>query len=44
MEIIEELIAMGMTPPTDVSQTTDSGAKHNEAFPETYRHRIRRPI
>jgi uncharacterized phosphosugar-binding protein len=44
MEIIESLIAMGVTPPTYVSQNADGGAEHNEAFAKKYRHRIRRPI
>lgn len=44
MEIIEQLIAMGLTPPTYVSQNADGGAEHNEALAEKYRHRIRRPI
>ena len=44
MEIIENLIAMGVTPPTYVSQNADGGADHNEALAQKYRHRIRRPI
>lgn len=44
MEIIEQLIAMGVTPPTYVSQNADGGAEHNEALAIKYRHRIRRPI
>lgn len=44
MEIIEQLIAAGVTPPTYVSQNADSGAEHNEALAKKYRHRIRRPI
>jgi len=44
MEIIENLIAMGVTPPTYVSQNADGGAEHNEALAQKYRHRIRRPI
>ena len=44
MEIIENLIEMGVTPPTYVSQNADGGAKHNEALATKYRHRIRRPI
>jgi uncharacterized phosphosugar-binding protein len=44
MEIIENLIAAGVTPPTYVSQNADGGAEHNEAFARKYRHRIRRPI
>lgn len=44
MEIIEQLIAAGVTPPTYVSQNADGGAEHNEALAEKYRHRIRRPI
>ncbi|MGB0416242.1 MAG: sugar isomerase domain-containing protein [Coraliomargarita sp.] len=44
MEIIENLIAMGVTPPTYVSQNADGGAEHNEALAHKYRHRIRRPI
>lgn len=44
MEIIENLIAMGVTPPTYVSQNADGGAAHNEALATKYRHRIRRPI
>ena len=44
MEIIEQLIAMGVTPPTYVSQNADGGAAHNEALAQKYRHRIRRPI
>ncbi|MGB0333793.1 MAG: sugar isomerase domain-containing protein [Opitutales bacterium] len=44
MEIIESLIAMGVTPPTYVSQNADGGAEHNEALAKKYRHRIRRPI
>lgn len=44
MEIIEQLIAMGVTPPTYVSQNADGGAEHNEALAKKYRHRIRRPI
>ncbi len=44
MEIIEQLIAMGVTPPTYVSQNADGGAEHNERLAEKYRHRIRRPI
>ena len=44
MEIIEHLIAMGVTPPTYVSQNADGGAPHNEALALKYRHRIRRPI
>ena len=44
MEIIEQLIAMGITPPTYVSQNADGGAEHNEALATKYRHRIRRPI
>ena len=44
MEIIENLIAMGLTPPTYVSQNADGGAEHNEALATKYRHRIRRPI
>ncbi|MGC6423385.1 MAG: sugar isomerase domain-containing protein [Lentimonas sp.] len=44
MEIIEELIARGVTPPTYVSQNADGGAEHNEALATKYRHRIRRPI
>jgi uncharacterized phosphosugar-binding protein len=44
MEIIEQLIAEGHTPPTYVSQNADGGAEHNEALAKKYRHRIRRPI
>jgi uncharacterized phosphosugar-binding protein len=44
MEIIEQLIARGVTPPTYVSQNVDGGAEHNEALAKKYRHRIRRPI
>ncbi|MGB0408600.1 MAG: sugar isomerase domain-containing protein [Opitutales bacterium] len=44
MEIIENLIAMDLTPPTYVSQNADGGAEHNEALAQKYRHRIRRPI
>ncbi|MGJ8652407.1 MAG: sugar isomerase domain-containing protein [Opitutaceae bacterium] len=44
MEIIEQLIAAGVTPPTYVSQNADGGAEHNEALAMKYRHRIRRPI
>lgn len=44
MEIIENLIAMGVTPPTYVSQNADGGAEHNEALAQKYKHRIRRPI
>lgn len=44
MEIIENLIASGITPPTYVSQNADGGAKHNEALAQKYRHRIRQPI
>ena len=44
MEIIENLISMGVTPPTYVSQNADGGAEHNEALAKKYRHRIRRPI
>jgi uncharacterized phosphosugar-binding protein len=44
MEIIENLIAMGVTPPTYVSQNADGGAEHNEALAKKFRHRIRRPI
>lgn len=44
MEIIERLIALGLTPPTYVSQNADGGAEHNEALAQKYRHRIRRPI
>lgn len=44
MEIIENLIAMNVTPPTYVSQNADGGAEHNEALATKYRHRIRRPI
>jgi uncharacterized phosphosugar-binding protein len=44
MEIIEQLIASGITPPTYVSQNADGGAEHNEALAKKYRHRIRRPI
>ncbi|WP_269526159.1 SIS domain-containing protein [Coraliomargarita parva] len=44
MEIIENLIALGVTPPTYVSQNADGGAEHNEALATKYRHRIRRPI
>jgi uncharacterized phosphosugar-binding protein len=44
METIEQLIAMGQTPPTYVSQNADGGAAHNEALAQKYRHRIRRPI
>jgi len=44
MEIIEQLIANGVTPPTYVSQNADGGAEHNEALAQKYRHRIRRPI
>lgn len=44
MEIIENLITMGVTPPTYVSQNADGGAEHNEALAHKYRHRIRRPI
>jgi uncharacterized phosphosugar-binding protein len=44
MEIIENLIAMGVTPPTYVSQNADGGAAHNEALATKYRHRIRKPI
>ena len=32
MEIIENLIAQGITPPTYVSQNTDGGTEHNEAL------------
>ena len=44
MEIIEQLITMGVSPPTYLSQNVDGGAEHNEALAEKYRHRIRRPI
>jgi len=44
MEIIENLIAMGVPPPTYVSQNADGGAEQNEALAQKYRHRIRRPI
>ncbi|ADE55768.1 sugar isomerase domain-containing protein [Coraliomargarita akajimensis] len=44
MEIIENLIRMGVTPPTYVSQNADGGAEHNEALAKKFRHRIRRPI
>lgn len=44
MEIIENLIATGVTPPTYVSQNADGGGAHNEALAKKYRHRIRRPI
>ena len=44
MEIIENLIDLGVTPPTYVSQNADGGAEHNEALATKYRHRIRRPI
>ncbi|MEN8661608.1 MAG: sugar isomerase domain-containing protein [Lentimonas sp.] len=44
MEIIEQLIAQGVTPPTYVSQNADGGAEHNEALAKKFRHRIRRPI
>lgn len=44
MEIIEQLITAGVTPPTYVSQNADGGAAHNEALAKKYRHRIRRPI
>ena len=44
MEVIENLIAMEVTPPTYVSQNADGGAEHNEALAQKYRHRIRRPI
>lgn len=44
MEIIEQLIGMGVTPPTYVSQNADGGAEHNEKLALKYRHRIRRPI
>lgn len=44
MGVIEQLIAMGQTPPTYVSQNADGGAAHNEALALKYRHRIRRPI
>ena len=44
MEIIEQLIAMGVKPPTYVSQNVDGGAEYNEALAKKYRHRIRRPI
>jgi uncharacterized phosphosugar-binding protein len=44
MEIIENLIDMGVTPPTYVSQNADGGAEHNEELATKYRHRIRRPI
>ncbi len=44
MEVIERLIAMGVTPPTYVSQNADGGAEHNEKLALKYRHRIRRPI
>ncbi|TVP76922.1 MAG: sugar isomerase domain-containing protein [Puniceicoccaceae bacterium] len=44
METIEQLIKMGQTPPTYVSQNADGGAEHNEALALKYRHRIRRPI
>jgi len=44
MEIIEQLIAAGVTPPTYVSQNADGGAAHNETLAKKYRHRIRRPI
>lgn len=44
MEIIERLIAAGVTPPTYVSQNADGGAEHNERLAAKYRHRIRRPI
>ncbi len=44
MEIIEQLIAQGVTPPTYVSQNADGGAEHNEKLAKKYRHRIRRPI
>ena len=44
MEIIENLISMGVTPPTYVSQNADGGAEHNEVLAKKYRHRIRRPI
>lgn len=44
MEIIEQLITIGVTPPTYVSQNADGGAEHNEALATKYKHRIRRPI
>ena len=44
MEIIENLVAMGLTPPTYVSQNADGGAEHNESLATKYRHRIRKPI
>lgn len=44
METIEQLIAMGVSPPMYVSQNVDCGAEHNKALAEKYRHRIRRPI
>ena len=44
MEVIERLIARGVTPPTYVSQNADGGAAHNEKLALKYRHRIRRPI
>jgi len=44
MEIIENLLARGLTPPTYVSQNADGGAEHNERLAQKYRHRIRRPI
>lgn len=44
MEIIEQLLAQGVTPPTYVSQNADGGAEHNEALAKKFRHRIRRPI
>ena len=44
METIEHLIAMGVSPPTYVSQNADGGAKHNEALAKKYRHRTRKPI
>jgi len=44
MEVIENLIAAGHTPPTYISQNADGGAEHNERLAQKYRHRIRRPI
>lgn len=44
LETIEQLISLGFTPPTYISQNADGGAEHNEKLAKKYRHRIRRPI
>ena len=44
MEVIEQLITAGVTPPTYVSQNADGGAEHKDAMAKKYRHRSRRPI